>query len=49
MTKRLARIENACGAGNDRHAVGRLIGIAVPHGTDVNVNTVQWHFHHPVR
>jgi hypothetical protein len=33
MTKRLARIENEFGAGNDRNAVGRLIGISVPHGT----------------
>jgi hypothetical protein len=36
MTKRLARIESAWGAGNDRHAVSRLIGISVPHGTDVD-------------
>jgi hypothetical protein len=33
MTKRLARIESAWDVSNDRHAVGRLIGIAVPHGT----------------
>jgi hypothetical protein len=36
MTKRLARIESAWDVGNDRHAVGRLIGISVPHGTDTD-------------
>ena len=36
MTKRLARIESAWDVGNDRNAVGRLIGISVPHGTDTD-------------
>jgi hypothetical protein len=36
MAKRLARIESKCETGNDRHAVGRLIGISVPHGTDAD-------------
>jgi hypothetical protein len=36
MTKRLARIESECGAGNDRNAVSRLIGISVPHGMDTD-------------
>jgi hypothetical protein len=36
MTKRLARIESRCETGNDRHAVSRLIGISVPHGTDAD-------------
>jgi len=36
MTKRLARIESRCETGNDRHVVGRLIGIAVPHGMDTD-------------
>ena len=36
MTKRLARIESKCGAGNDRNAVDRLIGISVPHGMDTD-------------
>ena len=36
MTRRLARVESKCGAGNDRNAVSRLIGISVPHGTDTD-------------
>jgi hypothetical protein len=40
MTKRLARIESKCEAGNDRHAVSRLIGISVPHGTDTDAALV---------
>jgi hypothetical protein len=36
MTKRLARIESMCGAGNDTNAVRRLIGISVRHGTDAD-------------
>jgi hypothetical protein len=36
MTKRLARIESKRGAGNDRYAVSRLIGISVPHGMDAD-------------
>jgi hypothetical protein len=36
MTKRLACIESGCGAGNDRNAVGSLVGISVPHGTDTD-------------
>ena len=37
MTRRLARIEIKCGAGNDRNAVDRLIGISVPPGMDTDV------------
>ena len=33
MTKRLARVESKLGAGSDKHAVSRLIGISAPHGT----------------
>jgi len=36
MTKRLARVESEFGAGNDKNAVGRLIGLSVPHGTDTD-------------
>jgi hypothetical protein len=36
MTKRLARIESEFGAGNDRNALGRLVGISVPHGRDTD-------------
>ena len=36
MTKRLARIESEFRDGNDKSAVGRLIGISVPHGTDTD-------------
>jgi len=36
MTKRLTRIESKWGAGSDRHAVSRLIGISVPHGMDAD-------------
>jgi hypothetical protein len=36
MTKRLARIESICETRNGRHAVRRLIGISVPHGTDTD-------------
>ena len=34
MTKRLARIKSKWEAGNDQHAVSRLVGIFVPYGTD---------------
>jgi hypothetical protein len=40
MTKRLARIENAWDVSNDRHAVSRLIGISVPHGTNTDAALV---------
>jgi hypothetical protein len=36
MTRRLARIESECRAGNDRNAINRLIGISVPHGMDID-------------